>query len=60
MDVRITTRAERPEFDSTIWDMPDSWPVFMDQDPIAGSMFAVVTAPYPELTVVATDPRAQS
>ncbi len=56
MDVQITTRAQRPEFDSSIWDMPDSWPTFMNQDPVAGSMYSVVTAPYPELTVVATDP----
>lgn len=56
MDVEITTRAQRPQFDSSIWDMPDSWPTFMDQDLIAGSLFGVVTAPYPELTVVATDP----
>ncbi|MEO8888404.1 MAG: N-acetyltransferase [Jatrophihabitantaceae bacterium] len=55
MDVQITTRAERPEFGSAIWDMPDSWPAFMDHDPIASSMYSVVTAPYPELTVVATD-----
>lgn len=56
MDVQITTRAQRPEFGSSIWDMPDSWPTFMNQDPVAGSMYSVVTAPYPELTVVATDP----
>jgi GNAT superfamily N-acetyltransferase len=56
MDVQITTRAQRPEFGASIWDMPDSWPTFMNQDPIAGSMYGVVTAPYPELTVVATDP----
>lgn len=55
MDVQITTRAERPEFGSTIWDMPDTWPTFMDHDPIASTLYGVVTSPYPELTVIATD-----
>lgn len=55
MDVQVTTRAERPEFGSTIWEMPDSWPAFMDHDPIASSLYGVVTGPYPELTVIATD-----
>jgi GNAT superfamily N-acetyltransferase len=55
MDPLITTRAERPEFGSDIWEMPDSWPEFMDHDPIAWSLYSVATAAYPELTVVATD-----
>ncbi len=55
MDIEISTRAERPEFGSAIWDMPDSWPAFMDHDPIASALYGVATAPYPELTVVATD-----
>ena len=60
MDVQITTRAQRPQFDSSIWDMPDSWPTSMDKTPslgpCSGSLFGVVTAGYPELTVVAIDP----
>lgn len=55
MDAQITTRAKRPEFGAAIWDMPDDWPAFMDHDPVAAAMYGVVTAPYPELTVVATD-----
>lgn len=55
VDVHVTTRAERPEFGSTIWEMPDSWPTFMDHDPVDSSMHGVVTSPYPDLTVVATD-----
>lgn len=51
----ITTRAERPEFGSDIWGMPDSWPAFMDHDPVGSSLYSVATAAYPELTVVATD-----
>lgn len=55
MPLTITTRAERPEYGPVIWEMPDSWPEFMDHDPIAWSLYSVVTAAYPELTVVATD-----
>lgn len=51
----ITTRAERPEFGSAIWEMPDSWPAFMDHDPVGSALYGVATAAYPELTVVATD-----
>ncbi|MEV0648062.1 GNAT family N-acetyltransferase [Phytomonospora sp. NPDC050363] len=54
MNVRITTLAERPELADLVWDMPDSWPEFMDHDPISWSMFGLVTAD-PEYTVVATD-----
>ena len=50
----ITTRAEQPEFGSSIWEMPDSWPTFMDHDPVASSLYSVATAAYPELTVIAT------
>lgn len=55
MAFSITTRAKRPEFGSQIWEMPDSWPEFMDHDPVGSSLYSVATAAYPELTVVATD-----
>lgn len=55
MPPSITTRAQNPEFGSGIWEMPDSWPAFMDHDPVASSLYSVATAAYPELTVVATD-----
>ncbi len=51
----ISTRAEKPEFGSVIWEMPDSWPTFMNHDPVAESLYSVSTAAYPELTVIATD-----
>ena len=35
--------------------MPDSWPAFIEHDPISASLYGVATAAYPELTVVATD-----
>lgn len=55
MNITITTLAERPELSGKIWDMPDSWPEFMDHDPVAWSMFAVVVSAHPDFAVVATD-----
>jgi GNAT superfamily N-acetyltransferase len=57
MVVKITTRADHPESGSRIWEMPDSWPAFMDHDPVGWSLYSVATAAYPELTVVANDER---
>ena len=51
----IRTRAEAPEMSADIWEMPDTWPTFMDHDPIGWSLYSVATAAYPELTVFATE-----
>lgn len=55
MNTRITTLAERPELADTVWNMPDSWPEFMDHDPVAWSLFGPVTAAHRDFAVVATD-----
>lgn len=55
MAIRITTLAERPELIDQVWNMPDSWPEFMDHDPIAWSLFGVVGAATREYAVVATE-----
>lgn len=55
MDVTITTVAQRPELTSSVWAMPDSWPQFMDHDPIADALFPTVAPAFRDLSVVATD-----
>ncbi|MFC7383878.1 N-acetyltransferase [Sphaerisporangium rhizosphaerae] len=55
MDLRITTLAERPELESRLWAMPDSWPVFMKEDPVADLFYPVVGAEYAEFALVAED-----
>lgn len=54
MDITITTVAERPELKPLLWEMPDSWPAFMDHDPIADALFGLVASAYLDLVVVAT------
>ncbi|NBF00599.1 hypothetical protein FE391_36650 [Nonomuraea sp. KC401] len=55
MAIHITTLAERPEFIGTVWEMPDSWPKFMDHDPIAWSLFGPVVQPHRDYAVIATE-----
>ncbi|MDH2425300.1 N-acetyltransferase [Sphaerisporangium sp. TRM90804] len=56
MDLHITTLAERPELAPELWRMPDTWPVFMKEDPAADLYYPVAATRYAEYTLVATDP----
>jgi hypothetical protein len=53
-DVVITTFAERPEYGPDAFDMPDSWPEFMRQDPVSAALLGRVIESFPHLTVVVT------
>lgn len=55
MSLYITTLAERPELKARLWSMPDSWPVFMKQDPAANLFYPVAGTQYAEFTLVAVD-----
>ncbi|MGW5259914.1 N-acetyltransferase [Microbispora sp. NPDC004025] len=55
MDLQITTLAERPDLEPQMWSMPDSWPVFMKQDPASDLFYPIVGARYAEFALVATD-----
>lgn len=52
-DVVVTSAAERPDLRSRIWEMPDSWPAFMDHDPISDALFGAVASARPELVLLA-------
>ncbi|GAA2795345.1 hypothetical protein GCM10010441_20770 [Kitasatospora paracochleata] len=54
-DVTLTTLAERPEFADGLWEMPDSWPVFMHHDLVANGFMGEVAEAFPEFVLVATD-----
>lgn len=54
MDLTITTLAERPELESSLWQLGDVWPEFMKQDPIANLYFNRVDRLFPHLVLVAT------
>lgn len=55
MDVTITTLAERPELIPLVWQMPDSWPEFMNHDLISTALFTPLAEAFRDLAVVATD-----
>ncbi|MEU2608118.1 hypothetical protein [Streptomyces albus] len=52
--VLITPLAERPELAGQIWDLDDSWPVFVVEDLVANAVPAVPEW-FPQHCVVATD-----
>jgi len=54
-DLTVTTLAERPELHDVLWEMPDSWPVFMHHDPVSNACVGLVATEFPEYVVVATD-----
>ncbi|MFJ8825723.1 N-acetyltransferase [Streptomyces sp. NPDC102467] len=51
----ITTLAERPELAAPMWGMPDNWPDFAVQDPVAVMLMPRVRDELPEYVLVATD-----
>lgn len=55
MDITITSVAERPELRDLVWEMPDSWPEFLDHDLVAEALFGAVASEYLDLALVATD-----
>jgi GNAT superfamily N-acetyltransferase len=53
-DVVITTFADRPDLMPDALDMPDTWPEFMGNDPVAAALLLRVIETFPHLNVVAT------
>lgn len=55
MDLNITTLAERPELEGSMWSMLDLWPRFMLYDPVGWANIGRIVAELPEYVLVATD-----
>ncbi|MBO1336567.1 N-acetyltransferase [Streptomyces sp. VRA16 Mangrove soil] len=55
MDLRITTLAERPGLFDAMWTMEDTWPVFVQHDPVGWSFIGRIATELPEYVLVATD-----
>ncbi|MEV7599252.1 N-acetyltransferase [Kitasatospora sp. NPDC089797] len=51
----VTTLAERPELVGALWDMPDSWPDFLLQDPLNSACLGRVPEVFGDHVLVATD-----
>lgn len=56
MDLIITTLAERPELRDPMWQMLDTWPEFVINDPVGWANIGRIVAELPEYVLVATDP----
>ncbi|MFD4139084.1 N-acetyltransferase [Streptomyces sp. NPDC058572] len=56
MDLTITTLAERPELQAPMWQMIDTWPEFVTNDPVGWAYIGRIVAELPEYVLVATDP----
>ncbi|WP_067697834.1 acetyltransferase-like protein [Nocardia jejuensis] len=53
--MEITTLAERPELEAALFDLELSWPEFIDNEPIAQSLWSSIPETFPEFVLVATD-----
>ncbi len=54
MDLTITTLAQRPHLEDSLWDMGDVWPEFMKWDPIANLFYNRADRLFPHLILVGT------
>jgi GNAT superfamily N-acetyltransferase len=57
LDLVISTLAERPDLEPSLWSLTGEWPAFMLQDPIADLYFADFERVFPEFALVAYDER---
>jgi GNAT superfamily N-acetyltransferase len=54
--MRIVTLAERPDLDGAAWALPNSWPEFMLQDPVAERLFGGVPRRWPQWQLIGLAP----
>ena len=53
--LEISLLADRPDLVEAMWNMPDSWPAFMRQDPIADLFYGNVEARFADSVLLAQD-----
>jgi len=56
--MRITTLADRPDLDGATWALPNTWPEFMRQDPVADRLFGQIPQRWPQLQLIGLEPAA--
>ncbi len=52
---RIVSLAERPDLEGAMWDMPNDWPLFSLEDPVAHQFFGYLPRDFPAFQLVAVD-----
>lgn len=55
MELTVVTLAQRPDLTDEMWSLPNTWPVFMRQDPVANLYYGQLVEAFPELQLVALD-----
>lgn len=55
MIVSVVTLAERPDLVEAMWSMPNTWPVFMQKDPVADIFFGRLPDDFGEHQLLALD-----
>jgi hypothetical protein len=53
--VRIVSLAERGDLEDAMWRMPNEWPTFMLEDPVADRLFGFLPRDFPDYQLVAVD-----
>lgn len=53
--LHVSTLVERPELAALLWDMSDSWPAYMLQDPLSSACVSRIPEVFREYVLVATD-----
>lgn len=59
MKLTVVTLAERPDLIDEMWSLPNTWPVFMRQDPVANLYYGKLVEAFPEHQLVALDERSR-
>ena len=53
--MEIVTLAERPDLAVAMWEMPNNWPAFMMEDPVAEVLFGRLTEAFADYQLLALD-----
>lgn len=59
MELSVVTLAERPDLIDEMWSLPNTWPVFMRQDPVANLYYGKLVDTFPEYQLVALDEQSK-
>jgi len=51
----VVTLEERPDLVEPMWAMPNTWPTFMQQDPVGGLFYGRLADTFPEYQLLALD-----
>ncbi|MEU7088156.1 GNAT family N-acetyltransferase [Streptomyces achromogenes] len=55
MDIKVSSLAERPDRLPAVFDMPDTWPEFVTNDPVGATHYGRIPTELPEYALFAED-----